>query len=108
LSAIIIIHDGACVDCNQYAADFDSVFSTAKWPTMTPMALGINLKKSPTGLTVVIYDDGNPGQEATLVVKALETASIPFGVVHESKSKQQPMAPPPSNVSLLVTARTVI
>jgi len=101
---IEIVHDGACTDCNQYAADFSSILSEIGWKTLTPMALGIGGWKSPKGVTLVIYDNA---PEGALLERALETASIPFDAKHQSKANQPAMTQLP-NASLLITSRTVL
>jgi len=99
---IQIMHDGACADCNQYAADFNAILSAAGWQTRATAGLGIGGPLSPKGLTLRIYDVGNSSPEGILLAQAFEAAAIPFDEVHQSK----PTSPMPSpNASVIITAR---
>jgi hypothetical protein len=102
-ASIRIVHDGACIDCNQYAADFNAAFSAAGWPVMAAMGLGIG-PQSPKGVTLVVYDTGNPAAENALT-KALEAAVVLFDVVRQIERNEYPDRPPTGMPSLLITAR---
>jgi hypothetical protein len=94
--------EGTCADCNQYANDFNVVFSAAGWPTLLISAFGIT--GSPKGLTVFIYDIDNVAPEGALLTQSLESANVPFDPVHRPKPKLSVGTPAP-NITMFITVR---
>jgi hypothetical protein len=105
--SVAIQSDMSCVDCNQYAADFQAVLSRVQWTIRMPGVMGPSAR-SPTGIAILTPDPNNPLPEAVALVRALTAAHILF----ELKAGSDPFQGLPGvsilNVAMLITAKATL
>jgi hypothetical protein len=105
---ISIESDMACSDCNQYAADLQSIFLQPPWSVRMPMVGGPG-KGSTKGMALLTPDPNDPLPEAKTIGGALTAAGIPFDLMAGADRLIDPAhpvaGPPPLIAAIVLTAR---
>jgi hypothetical protein len=95
---ITIMHDGACADCNLFAADFSSLFrNLSGWNVINLMGIGI-ANMPPTGVAVRVGNPSKLTETQRVIVNALKDVGIMFDLQSSAINN--------SDVELLITAKT--
>ncbi len=92
-----IIHDGACSDCNLFAADFSTLFSELGWIVRNAMVIGPG-RIPPSGIGIIVSNPSALSGAEKIVVDAMNSAEIKFN--------PQPGPTRDADVGLLFTAKT--
>jgi hypothetical protein len=79
-SALSIVSDIRCLDCNEYAEEFSDIFREVHWTIKTSM-VDRPTTKSPKGIAVLSPDPNNPLPAAAALIRALKAANIPFDLM---------------------------
>ena len=97
--SIEIAHDGSCPDCNQFATDFSTLFSSAGWKVVNSIVIGPGFIP-PSGIAVMVSDANNLSEAQRIVISALQSENISADI-HQGLS---PLAA--VNVALQFTAKS--
>jgi len=101
--SIEIVHDGNCSDCNQLAADFSTLFSSAGWRVTSGMVIGLGFP-IPSGVAVVVSDPNNLTESQRLVISALQSENIPMDIhrdIHQGSFPREGV-----NLDLIFTVKS--
>jgi hypothetical protein len=94
-----VAYDAACADCNGYAAEVGAAIGAAPgWTPINAMVMGPRMQ-SAKGLAVLVPDLNNPGQTASLLMRAFSEAGVAF------EALRTPWGADVAAASVLVSAR---
>ncbi|WOJ90720.1 hypothetical protein RZS28_05370 [Methylocapsa polymorpha] len=95
---IDIQHDGACADCNIFAADFSTLFSSLQgWSVRNTTVIGLG-QIPPSGIGVIVSNPGALSEAEKIVIDAMSSAGIRLNLLRGPQREV--------NVVLLFTAKT--
>jgi hypothetical protein len=96
--SISIVHEGGCVDCPNYGADFERVLRAAGWIVRNGMIMGPGYRSRP-GLAMGVADIQKLAPEQIILKDAFQAAGVDFELF---KAPRGPMGPA---TELIITAR---
>jgi hypothetical protein len=94
---IDIMHDGACSDCNLFAADFSTLFKESGWAVRNGMVIGPG-QLPPSGVGIIVENPSALSEPAKAAVGAMKSTGIQFDLLKGPTRD--------ASIGILITAKT--